>query len=296
MAGGFAHDFQPQEIQQYKALLPINGQPIVKYVIRALEQSNVEKIFIVQEKGTKIQEIQTFDSKCVFFNKEPNINTYSLSFLFGLEMVAQYYGYPQINQKSIMIVPCDIPLVTKENFNSLIEKASSNNGDITITIIAEKLLRNRFPQKHFRSVYLTDFKGRYTIQMVGFMNGDLIQFESARNLKNKMSFRGVNAVRLEILKETFDTLRKHRHHDYQLPRFTDKFAIRWLFKKEFVAYILKFLFYLMINRLTITKITEYLSGACQVNITHIESKELEISADIDRPEDFPIFLGIPCDN
>lgn len=44
------------------------------------------------------------------------------------------------------------------------------------------------------------------------------------------------------------------------------------------------------------KIIEYLSGACKVNIGYILSKEAEISADIDRPEDFPIVLGIPYDN
>jgi hypothetical protein len=217
--------------------------------------------------------------------------------VYGLEKVVEYYGHPQIDQKSIMIVPCDIPLATKDNFNSLIEKAAGNHADITISIIAENLIKKRFPQRRFRSAYLADYKDRYTILYVGFMNGEHILFEPSREPgRAKISFMGVDDERVIRLKETLDTLRDHRHHNYSLPRFTDKFAIHRLIRKGYTIYVFRFIFNLIFNRLTMAKIIEYLNGACQLNIAYIVSEEVEIFADIDRPEDFPIVLGIPWDN
>jgi 2-phospho-L-lactate guanylyltransferase (CobY/MobA/RfbA family) len=270
---------------------------MVNQVIRALEQSNVEKIFIIQDEDANLQEALTASSKCIFFAKDRHHNSLILSMEYGLEKVAEYYGHPQINQKSIMVVPCDIPLATKDNFNSLIEKAAGKNADVTITIIAEDLIKNRFPLRRFRSFYLADYNDRYTLQMVGFMNGELILYEpSGEPERAKISLRGVDDERVIRFKETVDTVRDHRHHNFRLPRFTDKFAIIWLIKKEYIIYVFRFLFDLIFNRLTMAKVIAYLEGACQVNIAYIVSEEVEISADIDRPEDFQIVLGIPWVN
>jgi hypothetical protein len=265
---------------------------MANYVIRALEQSNVERIFIIQDEDANLQETLTASSKCIFFVKDRHHNSLILSMEYGLEKVAEYYGHPQINQKSIMVIPCDIPLASKDNFNSLIEKAASNNADVTITIIAEDLIKNKFPQRHFRSFYLVDYNARYTLQMVGFMNGELILYQpSGGPERAKISFRGVDDERVIRFKETVDTVREHRNHNYSLPRFTDKFALRWLIKKEYINYVFRFLFDLIFHRLTMIKIISYLEGACQVNIAYIVSEEVELSADIDIPDDFPIGLG-----
>jgi len=297
LAGGIADGFQPGTVPKYKALLPVCGQPITNYVIRALEQSNVEKIFVIVDDDVTIQEALTASSKCIFFRKDRLHDLFSLSMLFGLEKVAEYYGHPQINQKSIMIVPCDIPLVTKDNFNALIEKAANYHADVTIPIIAENLIKKRFPQRCFRSVYLADYKGRYTLQFIGFINGEHILIEPSRETgRTKISFKGVEYKSLVRLKETMDTLRDHRHHNYSLPRFSDKFALHWLMRKGYTIYVFRFIFNLIFNRLTMAKIIEYLNGACQFNIAYIVSEEVEIFADIDRPEDFPIVLGIPWDS
>ena len=257
----------------------------------------MEKIFIIQDEDANLQEALTASSKCIFFTKDRHYNSLILSIEYGLEKVAEYYGHSQINQKSIMIVPCDIPLATKDNFNSLIEKSTGKNADVTITIIAENLIKKRYPQRRFRSFYLADFNDRYTLQMVGFMNGELILFQPSGEPKRaKISFRGVDNDRVIRFKETVETVRDHRNHDYSLPRFTDKFALRWFIKKEYIIYVFRFLFDLIFNRLTMAKVIAYLEGACQVNIAYIVSEEVEISADIDRPEDFQIVLGIPWVN
>jgi GTP:adenosylcobinamide-phosphate guanylyltransferase len=296
LAGGITDDFRAGAVPKPKALLPVCGQPIANYVILALEESHVEKIFVIQDEGVHLQASLSNTPKCVFYCKDKGNNSYSLSMRFGLEKVAEFYGYPQIKQKLIMTVPCDIPLVTRDNFNALIEKAKTKNTDFTLAIIAENLVKKRFPHIHMRSFYLDDYKDRYTLQMIGFTNGELLLYEPDQAPgKARLSFRGVDEERVTKVKETVDTVRDHRHHDFRLPRFTDKFAIRWLIRKEFMIYILKFLFNLISNRLTMAKISEYFNGVLQVNTGFIVSEEVEISADIDRPEDFPVVMGIPYD-
>jgi CTP:molybdopterin cytidylyltransferase MocA len=296
LAGGISDEFKTGQVPRQKALLPVGGQPVANYVIQALEESHVEKIFVIQDEGANLQNTLLNSPKCVFYNKDQYNNSYSLSMRFGLEKVAEYYGCPQINHTLIMTVPCDIPLVTGDNFNRLIEKAIHHHADVTLTIIAENLIKKRFPKLHIRSFYLDDFKGRYTLQMIGFTNGELILYEPYQEPgKAKVSFKGVDDERVTKLKETLDTVRDHRHHDYRLPSFTDKFAIRWLVRKEFIVYIGKFLVDLIANRLTMAKVTEYFNGVLQINTAFIVSEEVEISADIDRPEDFSIVLGKPWD-
>ena len=99
LAGGIADGFQHGTAPIYKALLPVNDQPVANYVIRALEQANVEKIFIIQDEGANLQETLTASSNCIFIAKDRHHNSFILSMEYGLEKVAEYYGHPQINQK-----------------------------------------------------------------------------------------------------------------------------------------------------------------------------------------------------
>jgi GTP:adenosylcobinamide-phosphate guanylyltransferase len=294
LAGGIAGGFQNGNIPTTKPLLPVRGRPIADYVIEALEQSNVEKIFILQDEDVQIQETLTASSKCVFINRDKHHSSYGLSGLYGLEKVAEYYGSPQINQKSIMIVPCDIPLATKDNFNSLILNAASKEADVTMAIIAEKRLKKRFPQKQFRSAYLADYKAKYLLQSIGFVNGKLIIFKpSGGRTRLNISFKGVDAKKLNRAEETVDIVRDHRH-DYN--KFLPFPEVRWIFNKGYISPALSFIFNLILNRLTTAKIVKYLYRACQIEVAFIESEEAEISADIDRPDDFLTVLGIPWDN
>jgi molybdopterin-guanine dinucleotide biosynthesis protein A len=172
-------------------LLPVNGHPVADYVIQALEQSDVEKIFIIQEEGANLKESLTSGAKCIFFNKDRDHSSLGMGSFFAIQKVAEYYGDSELKNKTIMIVPCDTPLVTKDSFNSLIKKMVGNNADVTITIIGAEHLEKRYPPKRFRGVYLSDFKADYTMQNVLFVNGEFIQLKPPGEPgKLKFSFRG----------------------------------------------------------------------------------------------------------
>ena len=112
LAGGYAEEFHSEAGPIFKALLPVNGRPVVDYVIQALEGSTAEKIFIAQEEGARLQDRLVTTDKCIFFPKKNRLGSFGLSMLSALENVAEYYGNTGLSQKMILVVPCDTPLVT----------------------------------------------------------------------------------------------------------------------------------------------------------------------------------------
>jgi hypothetical protein len=255
-----------------------------------LEQSNVEKIFVAQDQGANLQEALSSTSKCVFFTKDNHGSSFGLGMLSTLEKVVDYYGDSELNNKSIMIVPCDIPLVTKDHFNTLIDKMVNKSADVTITIIAVKRLEKQYPQRRFRGVYLSDYKTIYTMQNILFINGEFIQFTPDVNPgKLKFSFRGWDKEVFRRVEDGITYIDNLRHRSY----FHDKLFLFWLLTKGYTTYISRLLVDLAFRRLTMARVIEYLNGADHMRSDYVESESVEFSADIDRPEDFQIVLGTP---
>lgn len=189
-----------------------------------------------------------------------------------------------------MVVPCDTPLATKQNYNQLIRKANLMMADIIITIVSEKLLSARFPQKKFRGVYLADLIANYTMQNIIFINGEFIRDNPcASSGSPKFTFRGWDQRVFNRVFGGINDVEGMRHQS----NFYDKLFLTWLFTKGYTSYIFKFIVALAFKRLTREKIISYLSGADQMRAGIIESEEVEFSGDIDRPEDFQTVLGFP---
>ena len=77
------------------------------------------------------------------------------------------------------------------------------------------------------------------------------------------------------------------------PHFYDKLFLIWLVTKGYSYYIFRFLVDLSFRRLTMARAIRYLNGADRMQAAYLESEEVELSADIDRPEDFQTVLGAP---
>ena len=103
----------------YKAKLQINGRPLTDYVLAALQESDSEEIFIVQGLNEGLESVVTENKKNVFLTCDRESWSYASSLSFGLEKVIEYYGLDEVHRRNIMIVPCDIPVARRENFNFL---------------------------------------------------------------------------------------------------------------------------------------------------------------------------------
>jgi len=266
----------------------VGGRPVADYVIRALEQSEVEKIYVVQEEGANLQQVLAAGSKCTFLTKDKNDSSLAGGFLFAMEKIAQAAG-SSAPQKMIMVVPCDTPLVTKDNFNVLIGKAAGKAADMIITIIAARHLEKRFPEKHFRSVYLAEYKENYTMQNIIFIDGDFIQFKPGGEPgERNFNFRGWDAAVMKRVLDGINSVENLRHQ----PHFHDKLFLLWLLTKGYTSYIFRFMVDLAFRRLTMVRAIRYLNGADHMHSAFIESEQAEFSADIDHPQDLQGLAGI----
>ena len=262
-------------------------------MIQALEKSAVEKIFIVQDEDSDLQKVLTPSSKAIFITKDKQHASVATGTLFAIEKVAEYYGRSDLGQKTIMIVPCDAPLVTPQNINALVNKTANTSADVIITIIASERLNLRFPQKHFRGVYLSDEKAYYTMQNVLFVAGDFIQYDPLINTGNlKITFRNWRDGTFNSLVESLDSIERSRNK----PIFLEKLFIGWLFNKVYAYYVIRLLIDMVFRHVTMARLIKYLNGADQMQAGYIISEEVEFSADIDTPEDYRLVTGVPWQN
>jgi GTP:adenosylcobinamide-phosphate guanylyltransferase len=290
-AGGAAGELRSPNHPDFKALVPVHGRPVVDYVIQALMQSYVEKIFILQDQGAALQDALTVGPKCVFLGKDP-ATSLALATKNALRAVAEYYG-TEIYQKSIMIVPCDTPLVTPAVYNTLIEKAAGEDADVIMTIIACELIDKRYPNKHSRSAYLADYKARYTAQSVTFLNGaGFIFTPSQTGGLIEISYRGLDEAFIKRMEDIFESARTTRQNTRQNSPLVEPFMLGWIIQQGWVWYAFKLIFNIILHRMTMVKLMAYIQEGLHVKTAYIESEAVEITGDIDTPEDYQIVLGI----
>lgn len=284
--GRISQSFKLDTPVKYKALLQINGRPMVDYVLRALQESEVERVFIIQEDDEGLDGIVTRSNKNIFLSSEQEHTTLISNLFFGLEKAVEYYGLDELNRRDILVVPCDIPLVKKENLNRLIEahKHNRNNSDISVPIIDKRHLEHAYPQRRFRGVYFKDLNGTYVWQSPVFLNCARITLKDCEKYKTKtLAISGSHENALLDLGKTIDRLRSHREKVYQWPH-TIYEVVRGLAKNRHLLYALRLTYGLCRRELTTQQINNAFYIATGLRFNQFESKEVEVSADIDRPD------------
>ena len=277
----------------YKALLEIDGRPMVDYVLRALQESEVERVFIVQCSDEGLDEVVTKSDKNVFLSTDTNPSSYFSSLLFGLEKVVEYYSPDELRRRNILIVHCDTPLVKKESFDSLIEGSECIDAHIIMPIIERRYLEEAYPKRHFRSVYLKDLKGRYSPQNAVFLNGALlVPFRNRERYGTKIpDIFGLDEDVVSEWSRTVDRLRRHRERAYQWPHLVFEVS-RLLIKRRQLSHVLRLVYNLCRGKLTAEQIGDVLRAISGLKIDYFKSREAEVSGDVDRPEDLEWVSGI----
>jgi hypothetical protein len=263
---------------------------MAEYVIQALEQSMVEKIFILQNKGANLQESLPQGPKRVFLEKDSRDASLAIGLFRAFEQIALYYGDPAFNDCWVMVAPCDTPLVTADNYNHLIEKVICQDADFIFTIISSDLLEKAYPNRRVNRIYLADYKADFTMQNTMFVNGRSIYFKSSNSdSRFKIGFRSWGEAEEQRIERDIDNLVNFRRK----PAFLVQIAVYYLIKQAYIVDIFKVVLPLFFRRLTMQKGIAPLDHVCRWKTSYIESKEVELSADIDSPDDFAWVLGRP---
>jgi CTP:molybdopterin cytidylyltransferase MocA len=277
---GINNCFPEFENIKYKALLPLQGRPIVDFVSTALCGSKVEKVFVVQEPEEDLKKVLTGHEKIIFAEcKRPGPMLID-SGMCGFEKLIDYYGENGLNQKQIMFVPCDIPLVQAQEFNALIDRAINIDADYCPTVIRNSLVDEGHTGRHFRKIHLNELGGDYSFQPINF-----VRSRNFRIPELIASFNGTSAsdnrgsFTQKILKISEDA-RKDRHSVIGWARFAYRIA-----GKGGVVLSLQLILDLLRNRVTESKFEQAISRTLSVKVGVVESQFPDFSLDIDKPSD-----------
>jgi len=269
-----------RSLPNYKALLEINGLPMVEYVLRSLRGSKVERIFIVQSVDAKLDRFVTPDRKNHFLYYHGPEECYAESLFCGLEAVLNYYGEEVCKSLNLMLVPCDIPLATENNFNSLIELSRRQSSDVWTALIDACALKNKYPDRDFIGLYFCDLKNRYVAQNIKFINGSLLSSSPDVTKPDYLQVMWPE-FRVDISKSLDKLCRQRRRKTFIFDIIVE--IIQRLVLRGHWLGLLRECFKMQTGRQTTADMARILFQATGLNCGYILSQEVELSYDIDEP-------------
>ncbi len=283
---GGAERFHIASDTKYKALLSLNGRPVVDYVAEALCNSETEKVFVVQCRDEGLEKIMNHGEKisCIFCDESNPSLADSLH--CAIRGLMDYYGENDLHDKYIMFVPCDIPSVKSSDFNVLIEQVTDNEIDFYTTFIEREALRHFLPKRSFRSLYFRDIGGYFSQQGINIVSGRLFSFDGEKDNCKNIAVYGQDKQKLSGLSEIINDFRSSRHTIFSLLVFISGFLIKRLLRKGGIGLTFKLASGWLSHRLTQYVIQQALYRSLNIKVGLIRSKSVAFSADIDKPADF----------
>jgi molybdopterin-guanine dinucleotide biosynthesis protein A len=270
---------------KYKALFPVNGRPLVDYILRALQASTVERVFVLQPDDAGLDRMVTPHDKNVFLTYDAGEHSMGYTMGRGIEGLLDHLGEEALHQRNVMWLPCDIPLVRPEDVDSLVAQSHQPGMDGLITIVPHRLLVRAYPDRRFWSVYLRDRGERFSLQSVMFVDGSRYNYAAAPE------YAGVRAAVTDAFGEPIpgliaqvDDMRDGRHGRAGTSSFLYDLATR-LLRRGLATRVPRALYEIATRRLTSTRISDYVFQAMRLRFGAVVSQCPAYSADVDEPAD-----------
>jgi len=284
IARGNASTF-PLSGVKYKALLHLNGTYMADYVLRALQASEAEKVVIVQAEDEGLEYLLTPGDKNLFAVCPEENPTLADSVLCGIEKLLDYYGEDTFRGLNVMLVPCDIPLVSAADFNHLIQQSQSRDADICVTAIPSRYLKASLPGRRFYRVYVNDLDDVFTPQNINFISGGILGFQQEFDGKRRVAVFDRDGRPIDGAADIVDSLRQRRRWLFAWPFLIYSMFLKRLAKKRQSLVVHKLAFDLLRRKLTLEKMRQALYVALNLRFDMVESDSAAFSADIDTPKD-----------
>ena len=142
-----------------KALLRINGKYMIEYVLDSLKKvPQIDKIVVV---GDKVQLTQAIGSKADYIIQ----GTGSIvdNAIKGLDHLS--------GEKEILLLTCDIPMITPEALEHFIKSAREKNADLCYSIVEKSLNDEKYPE--VKRTYAKLKEGQFTGGNVFYFNPEI---------------------------------------------------------------------------------------------------------------------------
>jgi molybdopterin-guanine dinucleotide biosynthesis protein A len=288
LARGAADDFSDVGGPRYKALLNLKGRPLADYVLRSLQDSIVDKIYIAQDPGENLQQALNPNPKNVFLDIDGRRDSLAWTVTKSLERLLDDYKPEDAGRLLIMLTPCDIPRVCPSDFNELIMQARSQSARVILTMAPYKVVRHAFPHKRFQKLYHTDIKQAMVMQSIVFVSAQALR------VKHPVNQEGYNLIVLDDdghpipFDNEIDLVRQTRHGLWLWPSFLYHLFIKRLVAHGRSAEVFRILFDLARGRTTADRIRKYVFAALRINFGVVRSQIPEFSGDIDTVQDLEL--------
>lgn len=276
--------------------MPIRGRPIVNYVLQALHESEVEKVFIVQAEDEGLERTAVPHEKNVWVNCPASRSSLADSVASAVAALVEHYGEDRLSRRNVMVVTCDIPAVRAGDFARLIRQDQDQDSDFRIVLIRHRELRAAFPHRRYRSLFLKDLRGTYSMQTVAIADGRMFGLRaSPGDGRQKLVIMARSGEPVWGVGEWIDSLRRHRDGMLFWP-----YLLHWLLLKGPAArghglqgarLIWKFLR----RELTVADFERIFDLAVGLKMGVLTSDSVAFSGDIDCPADLDHLLqtGFP---
>lgn len=214
-----------------KALIKIKGRYMISYVIDALRSSGkVEKIAVIGDR----EKLKCIDGIDILIDQG---NSIIENVVKGIE--------PFKNDRRVLILTCDIPMLTKEAVIDFIEQSESLDADLCYPIVKREDNERKFPDA--KRTYAKIKEGTFTGGNIFYLNPQIID------------------ACIEAAKQ-FIAFRKKPWKLGQLLGF-------------------KILILFAFGRVTISQLERKVSELFNINAKAVISKYPEIGNDVDKDED-----------
>jgi len=131
-----------------KAILEIGGKYMIQWVLDALEQADtIDGIVVV---GCDDRQSELHSKKIIAY--KPSSDDIILNFRRGAEAVLEHNP----GGKSVAVVSSDIPLITSEIVNWVINSTVDTNDDLYYIVVEQSQMEKRFPDSARSYVKLQD--------------------------------------------------------------------------------------------------------------------------------------------
>jgi len=131
-----------------KAMLEIGGKYMIQWVLDALDQADtIDGIVVV---GCEDKETEIHSKKIIAF--KPSSEDIILNFQRGAQAVLDQNP----GGKSVAVVSSDIPLITSEIVNWIINSSLASNDDLYYAVVEQSKMEQRFPDSARSYVKLRD--------------------------------------------------------------------------------------------------------------------------------------------
>ncbi|MFC1467483.1 nucleotidyltransferase family protein [Verrucomicrobiota bacterium] len=120
-----------------KAFLQLKGDPLIVHVLRALQAAeSVNNIYVVGPKQRLDETLQSFEVPVTTVEQGENMIA---------NVKAGFEAAHSDGETPIMVVPCDIPLVTGREIDEFVKKSDLENYDYAIGITDKSVLEHYAP-------------------------------------------------------------------------------------------------------------------------------------------------------